>query len=598
MLALALSLGASSASADDRTDPLQLPTGPTVSPESLAGLSPAERVGRAADLLGDRGYAQLPVQAWAMLELGRQQKQAELVEYAAALAPGTPAIQFAAARELGSGTYFFRTLGALAASFPVVVWLIAVIGGAAGAGVLLAAAVLALLTFTRTIGLHGHVFGHLIAAKDPASWPGVLLALVMLALLPVFGVGPAILLALVGGAAALRADRGAAVTLAVCLGLAGIVLGPGLVGWARLATLASDSPVLMSAWRLEHSQPLRGDRERLERAVAANGDDILIGIALATAWLHEGEPERAEQVLEGLPSLSEPVLLARADNLRGSIALARGEVNLATASFQAARATDESAASLYNLAQAHGRAVRLAERSSAFAAARQLDPDLVSHYTSFSDTNMFRFLILQPIPMTSYLSRGVAPSPESDALIARIRLWVLGRAVPQLGWVMLPLLGVLGVAARRESMRRCRRCSRAICARCAPDETDIGENCLRCVRLFARGSDSDPRVRKQQLELDRRRERRKANLLGGLSVVTPGVNWVLEGRSTFGAVALTAVGLGLALGFAPVILTPPMEMGELGSWLTLAIAMVLIPPVYLLGLNDARERWNRARTRA
>jgi len=253
---------------------------------------------------------------------------------------------------------------------------------------------------------------------------------------------------------------------------------------------------------------------------------------------------------------------------------------------------------LYNLSQAHARAVRLAERSSLFETARALDPDLISRYTQFGGTNVHRYLIQSPIPLSMFMERAFESSIESQAIVRTVRAWAFGPRSPGWAWMVLPLSGLLGVALQRRSIWLCGRCSRAICGQCDGAEEGAGGTCERCSRLFDRAGRSDPRLRRQILDLEKVQRRRTAGVLAGVAIAAPGVPRLIEGRMMGGAVVLVMLVMGWTFALSPKLLAAPIELGDLGDWLWLTPAALLMPLVYTLGLLDAREYLSRMRTRS
>jgi tetratricopeptide (TPR) repeat protein len=595
-LGLILAAPGAQAGGELRTEPLVVPRGlPTAA--TTTGASSVDRIEAVAQALHDRGFEELPVVAWAMLDVGRREQAASVVERAAELAVSTPSLQFEAARELRSFAHLVRALLAVPRSLPGLIWLLSVGGAVVGCGLLIAAALLMALAFARTATLNGHLLGHLITTQDPPSWPGVLVILLALALLPLAGAGPALVLAAAGMIAAPRLGRGERLAPAVLLVVAGLVLGPALDAWSRIGALAGQDPALVSAWRLENAQPLAGDRERLASVAEARRDDLLLRVVLAKTWLRSGDLERADALLRELPSVAEPALLARAETLRGTVAVARGDLEAGIAAFEVARAAEESAAVLYNLAQAHGRAVRLMERSSLFEAARALDPDLVTKYTAFAGSNVHRYLIQDPVPLSIYVQRAFQASAESRAIVRTVRAWAFGPRTPGWVWLLLPAAGMTGLLFRRGTIWRCGRCSRAVCGHCDSSEGATETTCGRCARLFSRDGRSDPRLRRQVLDLEKRQQRLTAAALAGVALAAPGVSRILEGRMKGGAIALVMLTLGWTFALSPQVLVAPFELGELGDWLWLVPAAMLIPVAYLVGLLDARGYLLRMRAR-
>jgi hypothetical protein len=281
----------------------------------------------------------------------------------------------------------------------------------------------------------------------------------------------------------------------------------------------------------------------------------------------------------------------------GILHLADGEVEASIGAFENARSTHETASILYNLSQAYARGMRLMERSAPFAAARNLDPELVSHYTSFEGKNVHRFLIQEPFPLAAYLERAARPSAEAAELAQEIRLWTLGPGAPDWIWLALPVLGVLAATLRRKGIRRCNRCERPLCKRCSPTGK-LASTCTRCANLFARGSRIDPRIRRLHLDLDRSRQRRLAYARAAMGALLPGAVRVFDGRFAGGIVALVLAGMGIALVATPNFVPLPFEVGGLGALVPPLLGWLLLVPAYLWGLRDAREQLRRAGSKA
>jgi hypothetical protein len=581
----------------DSADPLDVPRGSGPAAESLAHLSPDARIERAVEAMHQRGHRELPVQAWALLDQARQQASPALAVRAVELAPSNPAVRYEAARQLRSPVELVHALIALGQSFPGLVWVVSLVGGALGVGLCLLAFLVVLVTFARTVGLHGHMLGHLISRTDPPAWPGVLLILMVLVILPLAGIGPALLVAVAATVATLRLGRPQATAVVVVLVLAGVALGPGLQLWSRFAAIQGRDPALAAAWRVEASQPLPGDRQHLEHALVLRPEDLLLRLALASAWLREGEIARVEAVLDQLPPSASADFLARADNLRGTALLARGDIDGAIAAYESGRATRESAALLYNLSQAYGRAVLLPERSALFSAARDLDPELISEYAAFEGANVHRFVIQESPSLLTYLKRGTAPGVEAEKLTDEIRSWSLGPRAPGWAWALLPVGALLATLARRKTIWRCSRCERPVCQSCLPKDAAVGATCVRCARLFTTNASSDPRMRKRQLELDRRRQRLLGTTLAGLALLLPGAGRVAEGRVGAGGMCFFLLGTALGLVAISHLFTAPVELGGFARALPLIAGLLLASPVLLAALLEARNRLANVRTR-
>ena len=588
LLAL-LCLAPAAARADEtlrRADPLQIPSGPLPEPESSAELSTVERVRAAAKVLRERGHRELPVLAWALLDAARSQQQNELAELAAELAPSSPGVRFEAARLTGKPLELVAAVAALAHDLPGLLWLIALAGIALLGGLLALALGVCLAAALRGLPLHGHAFGHRMTAQEPPAWPGVLLCVAGLCALPLFGVGLVALIATAGALGALRLSRGQTLRLALALVALGATLGLG-IDWVTPALVAGGRESdLISAWRIDRGEALPGDLARVEHASARRPDETLFRFALATDWKRRGVLARVDQLLGDPSASAEPALRAAAFNLRGIARLAEGNLAEAIPAFERARSAEESAAVMFNLSQAYGRALLLSEQEAAFAAASALDDEVVNRYLAAEGASVHSVLIQPPLQLSLYLARALEPSSESRALASELRERLLGPLERDRLWLGLPALGVLACVLRSSSVTRCSRCKRPLCARCSREAKTAG-TCSRCVRLFVKREHTDPRMRKLQLDLDRRRERQAQLRLAAAALVAPGSADLLEERWLRGMALLFGLGLGLGLLRAPQILPLPWELAGLGEVAPYVAGLAFAAPIYALGLAQA-----------
>ncbi|MFI5316386.1 MAG: hypothetical protein ACHQ6T_11845, partial [Myxococcota bacterium] len=436
LLALAPAAPARAGDTPVRADPLLVPTGPLPEPESSAQAPTPDRVLAAATALRDRGFDELPILAWALLETARSEGRPELVERAVELAPDSPGVRFEAARISSDPLQLALALRALATSLPGALFALAFAGVVLGGGALALALGVCAVAALRGFGLHGHAFGHTFAAADPPSWPGVLLLLAGLAALPLFGVGPLALAGLFGALGALRLRRSDTAFVAAVLVLAGLALGPGLERLAPALAAVGREPALLAAYRIDRGQALPGDLQRVETASRRTPDDGVLRFALAIAWMRRGELARAEQTLGTPNGDAGPVLESAELNLHGIVRLAQGDLLQAIPAFERARAANESAPVVFNLSQAYGRALRLSDQQPAFEAARALDSDLVSrHMSNEEGANVHRVLIEPSLPLLLYGARALAASEDSRALAAELRERLLGTAQRDRMWM-------------------------------------------------------------------------------------------------------------------------------------------------------------------
>lgn len=572
-----------------RADPLHVPTGPFPVPERAAALPAAERVRAASEQLRARGHRELPVLAWALLDAARAQQQTKLAELAVELAPGSPGVRFEAARLTHNPLELLASLVALVWDLPGLLWLIALAGIALLGGLLALALGSCVAAALRGLPLHGHALGHAMTRQEPPAWPGVLLCVAGLCALPLFGVGVVTWIAAAGALGALRLPRGQTARLALALIALGAALGPGLDRVAPAFVAGAREADLIAAWRIDQGEALPGDLERVERASARAPDDALYRFVLATDWKRRGELARVQQAL-GEPSASaEPALLAASYNLRGIALLATGNLAEAVPAFERARSADESAAVMFNLSQSYGRALLLAEQEATFAAASALDDDLVNRYLAAEGASLHSVLIQTPLSLMLFLVRALEPSAESRALAGDLREYLLGPLERDRLWLALPALGALAFVLRRGSVTRCSRCKRPLCASCSREAMSAG-TCTRCVRLFIKREHTDPRLRKQQLQIDRRRERFAQVRLAAGGLAMPGSADVVEGRWLRGTVTLFALGLGFGLLRAPEILPLPWDLGRLGELAPYALGLALLASLYAMALAQSFGR--------
>lgn len=576
----------------DRADPLLVPRGPLPVPEDSAGLPLGDRLQAAETVLRGRGFREMPVLAWAALEAAKDGTRPNFIEKALRLAPRTPGVLFEAARQSGGAGAYGKAVLALLASFPGMIWLLSTLGVALGLGVLVATTIVVSIGYGRTLALHGHELGHFTDSIDPPSWPGMLLGISALAMLPLFGMGPLVILAVAGMLAALRLPRRASLAVAASMAALCLCAGPLLDAWSKISAVQGQGDTLLAVWRVERGLPLPGDEAKLSLAAERAPDDLLPRLGLATMFVRRGDLEATERILANVPTSAPAGLRSQAFNVLGSVQLARGEVKKAVEWLEDARAAEESAAVLYNLSQAYGRALRLEEHSALFIAARERDAELIHEHTQIGGTTFHSYLIQPRIPLSSFLAAALAPSTQAADLARNVRIWTLGRRAPAWSWVLLPVFGLAGVVARRKGITRCKRCAKVICTACSPDAA--ADICVTCERLRSNAGASDPRLRRAQLDLDRARRRRLRLGLFGAGVVLPGLPALFDGQVTSGYLRIAAVGTAVALLTLVPRLPGPWEVGNLGVALPNVFGFGLLIPLYALGLWAA---FLRLRTR-
>ncbi len=574
-----------------RADPLEVPAGPLPEPETWAaeGRAPSlETLERTASDLRARGLVRLPFLAWAALDDAAGTVGAGALARARDLDEQSPGTLFEIALRTRRPSDLGRALLSLKAELSAIAWIGVVLFVAGASASVLVALVLVGAGFARSLPLHGHAIGHWMCGKNPPKWPGVLVVLGILSVLALVGIGPLLWLGLVGVIAASRLPRLEGAVLAAALIWIGVFVGPGLEAVSRAALIASREVPLRAAWRIDRSQPLPGDIDVLRHALDRRPEDLLSRSAASIHHLQIGDLEAVESLVTQIPSNGSPALRAHALSQLGAVHLARGDVLQAMAAFEEVRRRGESAAVLFNLSQAYGRAIRLSEQSELFTAARELDPKLVSERSAVDDRNLHGHLIRWPIPLEAYAREAFAPSREARALAGALRERAVGASLPAWMWIAPGLGTALAVLFRRSGLRRCVRCGRHVCEDCSPGAE--GESCLRCVHLFTRASQIDVRVRQRELALDRRRQIRSDMATAVAGLLLPGVSPFQDGRPIRGAVRTALWGLGAGLVVAAWLVPPPWEVGRFGMVLPVGLGALLLVPSYLASMVESVRR--------
>jgi hypothetical protein len=316
-----------------------------------------------------------------------------------------------------------------------------------------------------------------------------------------------------------------------------------------------------------------GDREHVERA-ASERPTIRCPARLATVK-RDGELARAEALIGELPGEARAELRSAALNLRGIARLAEGNVNEAIPPSNA-RARPPRAPRDVQPSQATARAA--ARRAGArVAEARRLDPDLVDRYMAADGANVTR-----ADPRAARAARVSARGAGDER---RVRVGARAARAP---------------ARRRRERKAVARAARGGAVRAA--RAAQGGEALQPLRapavpaLLARGHGRGhvPALRapvhparahrsapaQAQLDLDRRRQRLRA---GALFLLCPAD--VVEGAGS----RASTIRAGVADCGAPAA-PLPWELGELARLAALALAALLLAPLYAAGLLSAFRR--------
>jgi tetratricopeptide (TPR) repeat protein len=235
---------------------------------------------------------------------------------------------------------------------------------------------------------------------------------------------------------------------------------------------------------------------------------------------------------------------AAAHNNLGNVYLATNRVDQAIEAYQKAIQLDSTRTeSYYNLGQAYLLNLLLNEAESEFRRAKELRPQLISFYTSIASRHPNRMTIDRSLEPLQLWKRMLGERPEGERLEKAFWAFFGGRFPLPFGEVFgvafLVLLGVIHWGGRRRPLiRRCERCGRLICSRCSRSLV-IGNQCLQCVKAFAKNptGDSQP-LKEKRLEVARH-QLRQFVLSRWLSFLLPGAGHIYRGHAKEGFVYLS-----------------------------------------------------------
>lgn len=519
-------------------------------------------------------------------------------ELAVALAPDATAAHLALARALVARdpSHPEPALRALAAGVAAAVReprtaraFLADVLAAAIAAALAASALAVGLLFLRRLRLLLHDVRHLPLLRSTTPLQAAFMALVALASPLALRLGPGALLATLALCAApylRRSERAVASAALLALAAAPWAAGEAARLTAFTGTLADD------VFTLEHG----GDDGRVAARLAARAarGELPGAGALALGHWHKrrGDLAAAQRWYEAAGAGRPEALVGL-----GNVALLRGDLDAAKASYLAAIDRAGAAGDLPALAAAHYDLSKVFVRQSALDQAQEArrkaaaeDAALVARAGSDEDFRQNRWLIDAPVPPAEVLALAADEAPRGLAEALRARL---AGPLPAAGWPWLPCAAALLVWPLAWLLRRprvshpCDRCGRAVCRRC--DGVD-GTLCGQCVNVFVKKDLVDPRDRQRKEQQVRRHARLRRRAARALALVGGGAGHLWRGDAARGALLLLALLFLLALaatgdGVAP----PPFPV----AWIArgkLAVAAPLAAAVWALGARDLFRR--------
>jgi tetratricopeptide (TPR) repeat protein len=558
------------------------------------------------DAMKELGIGSLPAHAIAEVREAERALRARAVEdavdhasMASALAPDLPESHFAEARarfaaEPTKPLPALRAAGAglaAAARDPHVARaLLGDLSGAAIAALFGAAAATIAILFLSRLRLFLHDFRHLPVVRSGTPGQATALALALLALPLVFGLGPfAVLLAaaLAAWAYLTRGER-----IAATISLLALVAIPWLASQsARVTawqgTLADDVHEMEEGWptpAFVDALKERAERERLPAPAL---------IAIGRWHKRQGDLAWARRWYE--VALSTDPRSAEAQVNLGNVLFLEGDMEGAKAAYLSAvdRARDLStlAAAQYDLSKLYLRLAAMGQSSDARRKAQQADAAYLARHGSDDDFRANAWLV-DALPSAERLAELAARDPAPRA-VGEAALRRVAGPLSRWGWPALPLalvasLWLVSLAAPRLSpSTACDRCGRPACRRCDPGATT---SCGQCVNVFLRQNVVDPRDRTRKEEQVRRHDRVRRAVERALAVVSGGAGHVVGGRPVLGFVVLFAL---IFLGFLAWFwhgVVPPPQHSPYAVALRLAVAVPLFAVLYGIAVRDVFRR--------
>jgi hypothetical protein len=447
--------------------------------------------------------------------------------------------------------------------------------GAGLAAVLLAAGVLVVILLLRSLRLFLHDFHHLPLLRGSARAQAALLALVLLALPLLFGLGPLAALALWAAAAWLYLST--AERLVVTAALGALLAAPLAVGGAARLT-AWTGTLAERVHEIEHGSITDAEAAALAAWAPSSPAPAPLLAALGRHAKRRGDLEGALRRYRAALAL-EPRAAGVLVNV-ANVLLLQGDLDGARAAYlagQDAAGTDRVVLGTahYGLSKLYIRTSEMDRSAAAREKAEQEAGAFLRRHGSDEDYSANRWLVDVPVP-----AARIAALATVDGAPDGLQRWARGKLLGRLpawwwpwgGVGAVAALWLLGLAGRALApAHACPRCGRPACRRC---DGAAGERCGQCVNVFERKGVVDVRDRLRKEATVRRHEAVVHFATRALSVVGAGAAQVYRGAPVRGAVLLVGVlvpacALVLWRGVAP----PPYP----SSWALAAKLAVALP---------------------
>ncbi len=413
-------------------------------------------------------------------------------------------------------------------------------------GFALACGVLVLLLILRYASLSLHDFHHLFPNGVPV-WQTTIVAVVLLVLPVLMGMGVFGSIALAAIAVAVTAGRAEA----IALGVAFVLLAAAQFGGDRVMRTGAFGRLAQDVYLLERGDAPDSSAKRLwDRADHGLGD-YATGWALGRYFRRMDKYDQALQAYEAAKKLNPTAELL---NNIGAVQFLAGDMDGAKKSFRdAIQANSRLAAAHLNLSKIAFKETRVDDGERELALAREADPDFTANYIKDVQNGVLDDGKPIDLPLNDQAIAALADREARAVLPPGGATWSsLSGHLPETAVVIVALLTAVLIAVAQSYQRRlrpssrCERCGRAVCVRCDPElGTTIGM-CGQCITVFVRrtGVDAPVRIRK---EIEVRRFRRRRRILQrAVGAVIGGGGHILGGHVIAGVIFLAAFSLLVA----------------------------------------------------
>jgi tetratricopeptide (TPR) repeat protein len=465
------------------------------------------------------------------------------------------------------------------------------VASAAFAAVFTAAAATVLLLVLRRLRLFLHDFHHLPLLRGTAFVQAAFLAIVLLVVPILLGLGP-----LVSAAVALLAAwlyLGLVERAVASCALLALVALPWASGAVAHATVWTGSV----AERVDELERGALSDEQVKELAARFADGTAPPALHAAIGRHHKRRGNLDEALRfyALAAAADE----RAPELQvnvGNVLFLKGDLEGAKAAYLSA--ADRAGSDLVVLGAAHYDLSKLYLRTSDMeksAAAREKAEreagEFLRRFGSDDDFSANRYLVDVPVPEAKVRALAAADgSPEAVAAWVRRRVaGPLARvAWPFTGLGVVAFLWLFGLAgARLGPSTACERCGRPACRRC---DGGVGSSCGQCVNVFERRGVVDARDRLRKEEQVRRHEQFERHTTRVLAIVAAGAGQIWRGATVRGALLLAAISFaGFLIWFWRGIMPPPQPSQHVlvGK---LAVALPIGLALWAYAIRDAFRR--------